>query len=138
MFITKDDLSTHLRGEITDILTRADDAIVEAAIDGAIAEARGYLGRYDVAEIFARQGSDRNALLLIFCKDIAVWHLINLSAAGINYDKREKRYNRAVEWLKGVRKGDVSPDLPMASGLDASSNPSLIIINSNPKRVEHF
>lgn len=137
MFITKDDLYTHLRAENAGLITRGDDALITAAIDGAIAEAAGYLGDYDTSAIFAANSNDRHALLLIFTKDIAVWHLINLCSNGTLYEVREKRYNRAVEWLKGVQKGVITPMLPKKI-TETGEPASLIHTTSNPKREQHF
>lgn len=136
MFLTEDELNTHLYGENIEVIVREDNTIVQSAIDGAIAEAKGYLSLYDTAAIFAATGSNRNALLLIFVKDIAVWHLINLSNPGIDSDLREKRYNSAVSWLKGVQRGDIQPDLPKAEVTD--EKPAAISFGSNPKRNNHF
>ena len=35
MFLTKEDLQSHLRNELQDLITRGDDTIIAAAIDGA-------------------------------------------------------------------------------------------------------
>lgn len=137
MFLTKEDLHTHLRAENAELITRGADTLITAAIDGAVAEAKGYLGDYDTGVVFAAVGELRHPLLLIFVKDIAVWHLINLSSNGTLYDVREKRYNRAVEWFKGVQKGDLTPDLPRK--IDELGTPSTLIhCTSNPKRTTHF
>ena len=136
MFLTKEDLQSHLRNELQDLITRGDDTIIAAAIDGAVAEAKGYLGRFDTERIFRAEGAERNDLLLIFIKDIATYHLINLTSPGIHYDRREKRYDRAVEWLKAVQRGDVSPDLPKTE--DAETQGGLVYYLSNPKRAQHF
>lgn len=133
MFINIKDLETHLRGEVIDLISRADQTIVEAAIDGAISEVKGYLSSYDTDMIFKAEGDKRHALMLIFTKDVAVWHFINLCSAANNYEKREGRYKRACEWLKGVQRGDISPDLPKIA--DA---PKLVLSSSNPKRTTHF
>ncbi len=122
-------------GEQVEAVDRGDDAITEASIDGAIAEAKGYLTDYDVVAIFAATGSNRNALLLIFVKDIAVWHFVNLGSPGINYEAREARYKSAIAWLKGVQKGNISPDLPESSNPDQIGS---VAFGSNPKRGQHF
>lgn len=136
MFLTINELNTHLYGENIDVITRDDETIVTAAIDGAVAEAKGYLGDYNTDSIFSASGTARNALLLIFVKDIAVWHLINLSNPGVDFDLREKRYDAAIAWLKGVQKGNVTPDLPR---IDISTdNPGIVTFGSNAKRENHF
>ena len=73
-FITPKELETHLYKENIEAISREDETILTAAIDAALQEAYGYLGAYDRKKIFEATGSQRNALLLIFVKDIAVWH----------------------------------------------------------------
>lgn len=136
-FITIEDLRTHYYDEHANIITRDDDTIITAAIDGAIQEAKGYLGAYDREAVFAKVAEERNALLLIFVKDIAVWHFINLSNAGTELSLRENRYNRAIDWLKSVQRGDVSPDLPKKEE-DGKPTGGNIIFGSNAKKNQHF
>jgi len=137
-FITATELKTHLYAEDIAMISRDDDTLLVAAIDGAVQEAKGYLSAFDRAAIFSATLAERNALLLIFVKDIAVWHFINLCNAGSELEVRKSRYDRAVDWLKAVQKGNVSPDLPIA--LDASGEDSgdLIKFGSNPQRNQHF
>lgn len=140
-FLTSYELTTHLYKENIDVISRLDDTIVQASIDAAIAEARGYLGAYDKDVIFAMQGDDRNALLLIFVKDIAVWHFVNLCNAGVDMQLRQDRYERAISWLKAVQKSEVKPDLPLANDVDNDGipdNAGEYIFGSNPKRNQHF
>lgn len=118
------------------MIARDDEALVMAAIDGAVQEARGYLADYDRDAIFSASGNMRNMLLLIFVKDIAVWHFINLCNAGTEMQLRQDRYERAVDWLKAVQSGKVSPDLPRAI-VDGKPTGG-IIHGSNPKRNQHF
>lgn len=133
MFTTKDELKTHMKIDSIDVITGADDTLVTSAIDGAISEAKGYLTAFDVATLFAATGSNRHALLLTFVKDMAVWHLMALSNYQADLELREKRYDRAIAWLKAVQKGDVVPDLPASAVA-----PSKVIYGSNPKREQHF
>jgi len=141
-FITIEELKTHLYGENVETISREDKAIPQAAIDSGIAEAKGYLSRYNVDKAFAATGKKRNALLLTFVKDIAVWHFINLGNVCIDMDLRQWRYERAIDWLKGVQKGDITADLPAKDaddGLPGSNNPlGDIAYGSNPKRVQHY
>lgn len=137
MFLSTEELKTHLYSENVNIISRDDDTILTAAVDGAVAEAKGYLAAYDRAEIFSSTGTARNALLLIFVKDIAVWHFINLCNAGTEIDLRRHRYDRAIDWLKSVQKGDVSPDLPTAQD-ETGSIAGIIKFGSNTKRNQHY
>ncbi len=88
--------------------------------------------------IFNAVGRDRNSLLLIFVKDIAVWHFIVLCNAGTDLEIREKRYDRAISWLKGVQKGDIQPDLPVTIEDDGDKATDTIRTGSNPKKTQHF
>ncbi|HHU96842.1 MAG: DUF1320 family protein [Bacteroidota bacterium] len=137
-FLTKNELKTHLYEENVDVISRNDETILTAAIDAAVQEAKGYLGDYDVNSVFGATSGDRNALLLVFVKDIAVWHFLNLCNAGTDLRLRQDRYERAIDWLKAVQKGNVTPDLPKA--VDESGTPTggIIIFGSNPKRNQHF
>lgn len=137
MYLTIEELRTHMREEYTKLVSRDDQTLVTSAIDGAIAEARSYLSDYDTNYIFSCVEDDRNALLLIFVKDIAVYHFINLCGAGSFYERREKRYDGAIAWLKGVQKGIIIPDLPKLTNQDGAK-PSPIHLSSNIKRGNHF
>lgn len=141
-FITPKELETHLYKESIDTISREDDTILTAAIDAAIEEAYGYLGNYDRKAIFDSTGSQRNALLLIFVKDLAVWHFVNLCNAGCDLELREKRYDRAISWLRQVQKGDTTTHLPIIDeDEDGDGKPDTageFIYGSNPKRNQHF
>lgn len=113
MFLTQNELTTHLRQEDIAAITRDDPVIAASAIDSAISEAKGYLERYDTDTVFAQTGNNRHQLLLMFVKDIATWHLINIVAPNVNMTARKDRYNRAIEWLKDVQRSRVKPDLPL-------------------------
>ena len=72
-------------------------------------------------------------------KDIAIWHLINLCNAGTELKFRQDRYERAIDWLKAVQRGDVSPDLPDREAEQEKDTPiGPIAYGSNPKRNQHF
>jgi len=135
-FLTTSELKTHLYAENVAIINRSDDTITQAAIDAAIAEAKSYLGAYDVDTVFARTGLSRNALLLLFVKDMAAWHFLVLCNAGSELKLRQDRYERAIGWLKAVQKGDLSADLPLAT--EDGEEIGIITYGSNDKRENHF
>ena len=133
-FLTTEELGSHLYLENIEVITRGDDTLTLAAIDTAIQEAKGYLGSFDKEAIFAAVDEARNALLLTFLKDIAAWHLINLCNAGSDMKLRQDRYERAINLLKEVQKGNVTPDLPVVEGEVVGT----ITFGSNEKRNQHF
>lgn len=138
MYLTVEELYTHLHDETVNVISRKTEAIPLAAIDAAIAEAKSYLHDYDAGVIFKARGNNRNPLLLMFVKDIAVWHFVNLGNACIDMDLREKRYDSAISWLRLVQKGDLSPDLPEKTYGEGNETIGKIISGSNPKRTQHF
>lgn len=138
MWVTKEDLATHLRNEQIAAIARDDETIVEAAIDGAVAEAKGYLEAFDRDTIFTTEGADRNQLLLIFVKDIAVYHLIILSNVNTGYEMRKQRYERAIKWLESVQGGQVTPDLPIKKDESGNAVGTRVKFGGNTKREQHF
>lgn len=138
MFLDVSELSSHVRSESLASIIRDDEAIAQAAIDGAISEAKGYLSRFDTAIIFGATTDDRHQLLVIFLKDIAVWHLVNICNPNIDLKLRKDRYDRAIKWLEGVQKGDIVPDLPLAVDEEGVTTGDIIMYGSNAKRTNHF
>ncbi|WP_018359343.1 phage protein Gp36 family protein [Porphyromonas levii] len=138
-YLTPSELNTHLYNEQLKVIARDDDTIVLSAIDAAISEAKGYLSRYDKERIFSAEGSDRNAILLAFIKDMAVFHFIKLNNYAADLEFRTFLYQRAVDWLKSVQKGSVVPDLPTLDE-DGDGNPDNgeFLWGSNPKRTQHY
>lgn len=137
-FITREDYPSSIRSEFIDRVIREDENILEVVENQTICEMKGYLSaRYDCNKAFEAVGSDRHNLLLMFAKDIAIYHLCSIRE-GLMTQTRIDRYERAIEWLKGVQKGDVTIeglDRVEEAARDASSE---FQMKSNPKRVNHF
>lgn len=138
MFITKEEIKTHLYDYQIDQITDDDDTIVASAIDTAVAEVKSYLAnRYDVATIFAQTGTDRSALIVEHVKVCAVYHLLLLSNVDAIYERYEKAYDRTIEFLKKVADGLLSPDLPYLQ-TDTGTPVGTIQLKSNPKFTHSF
>ncbi|MEZ2337681.1 hypothetical protein AB6735_18690 [Mucilaginibacter sp. RCC_168] len=117
-FLEKSDLRSKIREYQLNSITDNDDTIVEMAIEAGIEEASSLLTRndkkewddgrphYDVEAIFNASGTDRNGLMLANTKSIVMWHLIDLCNTGLDYEKAESRYDRAVEYLEKLAAGD--------------------------------
>lgn len=137
-FITKWDYVSSIREEFLDKIVREDENILEIVENQTIAEMKGYLsGRYDCDKAFGASGNNRHDLLLMFAKDIAIYHLCSIRE-GLMTQTRIDRYNRAVEWLRGVQKGDITVE-----GLDrlddeTGTSASEFQMRSDPKRINHF
>lgn len=140
MFLNADEVYTHLYEETISSISGNDERLLLAAITGAISEAKGYLNAYDRDAIFNKAGEERDALLLIWVKDMAVWHYINIARPSVDIDLRERRYNAAIAWFKGVQKGEIVPDLPrlVDETTDEEINASGFRFGSNQKRGNYI
>lgn len=138
MFLTNEEMKTHLYAENISVIQRNDETILTAAIQGAIIEAKGYLKAYDLEKVFGAAADQRNPLLLIWVKDIATWHFLVLCNAGHELNLRRERYNQAIAWFRGVQKGDIDPDLPVKEDENGNSGAGIIKSGSNPTREQHF
>lgn len=141
-FLTPTELDTHLYGEVRTEIHRGQESILQAAIDAAIEEVKSYLSAYDTVAAFAATGSNRNALLLLYTKDIAVWHYIQLANPNVEMELRQLRYENAIAWLSKVQKGQATPSLPyptppVDTNGDGHSD-GYIKWGSNLKRINNF
>ncbi len=115
-FIDISDYDASIHRDILDALLRKDTAaydpqIIEICEDRAVAEMRSYLNKtYDCNAIFAARSSERHALILMFAIDIAVFHIFCQHNPYKIANIRQDRYDRAIEWLKGVMNGDITID----------------------------
>ena len=115
-FINTSDYDATIHREILDSLLRKesttyDPQIIEICEDRAIAEMKGYLNKaYDCEKIFSAEVGDRNPLILMFAIDITVYHIFCQHNPYKIAKIRQDRYERAIEWLKGVMKGDITID----------------------------
>ena len=140
MYLNVDEIYTHLYEESIEAISGNDERLLLAAISGAIVESKGYLHAFDREAIFSKVGEERDPLLLIWLKDIAVWHYINIARPAIDFDVRERRYDAAIAWLKGVQKGDIVPDFPRPVDpvTETEENTTGIKFSSNTKRGNYI
>ena len=142
-FIQLEDYDATIHREILDSLTRNDSAtqdrqIIEICEDRAIAEMKGYLNKnYDVEAIFSATGPDRNQLILMMAIDIAVYHIFCQHNPYKMSEIRKTRYDRAIEWLKGVMRGDITiADAPRLPAEEAASNSPWQIVSDKVRPTE--
>lgn len=140
-YITKTDYESSIHAEILDAVTRQDDSILDIIANQAMEEVAGYLNaRYDTNAIFAEEGEGRHALVLMFTKDVVLYHLHSIHNPARFPAIREDRYTRAIDWLKAVQKGEINPvGLPLRANEDGSEGAeNTFQLSSNTKRQNHF
>ncbi|MFS1522130.1 phage protein Gp36 family protein [Flavobacterium covae] len=113
-FILEEDYSVLIRNEIKDILLENySPQKLSIAQDMAISQIKNYLsGKFDVATIFKAQGMDRNPHLVMVVIDCTLYHLYTSINPKKITEIRSQRYQDAIDWLKEVAKGEITPDLP--------------------------
>ena len=145
-FIHPKDYDATIRKELLESITRLDAPVLEMSEDVAVLEMMPYLSAYDVDVIFAPYvigtPDTRNMLVLMYAKDITIYHAsVALFGSKIN-TLRQTRYDRAIEWCKEVAKGTITPHgLPLKPiDLNATTTPvnNSIIIGGNPKQNNYY
>lgn len=131
------DFNTHLYTEIINTISRDSDAVLETAIQASENEAKGYLGQYDIEELFNRTGANRDPVLLMYLKDMAVWHFIVVANPSVDIEYRRDRYKDAKDWLIRIQAGKVTP-VGWNYANNATEPVSEIQVTSSPKRETHF
>lgn len=135
--LVKDDLKTHIYPEITALITRSDDAIINKAIANAEGEARSYLNRFNVQAMFVESFNNEHLKGLV--KDIACWHLIKLANPNVNLELFRTAYEDAIKFLDKVSRGYADPEWPLKDDPNTAFDESgHISWSSNTKRKNHY
>lgn len=120
MYLQIEDLKNNIYNYQVEQITQGDESIVLQALDTAEQEVKSYFyinqkkefldGRkiYDVDKTFSAKGNDRNALLVSLGLSVAKWYIVDLCNADIIYQHAKERYDRAIEYLQKINKGEVS------------------------------
>lgn len=136
-FINPTDYDATVHREIVDALTRGDDATLDICEERAISEMKSYLaGRYDIETLFDAREAERHPLVLMMCLDIAVYHIYTVGNPLKLSQMRKDRYDRAVEWMKAIKRGNADINgAPLLAGEERSRD---FLHHSNPKRCHRF
>lgn len=145
MYLNADDLDTHIRPEIRDIIVREDAELVQLAIAAGISEAKSYLVRFDLVALFGTYIDNQDDVpptiddknLNSKVKDLICWQLIKLSSPNIDLSLFRTNYEDAIKWFNEIKKSQIAPDGWLYKTDDpATPFPEGNIINmiSNPKR----
>lgn len=114
-FLQPTDYNKQIRESVLNVLTHNNNDTLHDAELAAQEEMESYLRvRYDVGKIFSldQQVSDRKKIIVMYLIDVTLYHLhSNLTPDNVP-EIRYLRYNRAIEWLKKVAEGKLTPDLP--------------------------
>lgn len=134
-FISKAEFTSHMYEENLNAISRDDDTKISSALSAAIEEATGYMSRFDHQALFAATGDERDPILMMYVKDIAKWHFINICNASVDLELAGDRYKKAIAWFDKVQSGKVVPRWPVAVDETSASN---FHIRSNVKRGNYY
>jgi hypothetical protein len=142
--ITQADLATNIYEEVVNEITRSDNTITDRAIATAIQEAKMYLFRYDLLQLFGTDDTEAtisDEYLNSLVKDIACWHLLRLSNVSVDYAVFRTAYEDAIASLKSIMGGQAQPQgwpyAEVAISEDVSDGDN-VSWNSNPKRNNYY
>lgn len=121
-FITEEDYTVLIRDEIKDILLENySETKLRTAENMGIAQVKKRLaGRYNISKIFSQIGDDRDSYIVMITLDCALYHLYTATVPNKIPTIRAERYQDALDWLKGVARGEETTDLPLIE--DESGN----------------
>ena len=93
---------------------------------------KSYLcSRYDTETVFNQTGEERNKTLVMYCKDIALYHFYSISTMMPIPEVRVNRYHKAIKWLEQVSEQKINPVGLPENGF------SFVKGGGNEKRVNH-
>jgi phage gp36-like protein len=147
-FLVKADFKTHLYAEVIDNITRADDTVMDVAIKAAVAEAKMYLSRFDLAALFGTANTEPTVEAIYLdhlknmVKDIAAWQLVKLANPNVDLKLFRTLYEDAIKLLEKIMNGQAvpqgwpyKPDDPLTEDYNENAT---VQYSSNLKRTQHF
>ena len=134
MYVTKTDLELSIEQALLETLDfSSDDSVITTACNQAAGQLRSYLAtKYDIDTELAKT-TDRDEMLLMIAKDLAIYHIWTYVDPTSIPGARRDRYNAAIDYLKGAQKGTVTINITSAS---VAYSP--IAGGSNTKRTNYY
>ena len=113
MFLVKEDFYSQVRQLRFEQMTEDLAPVYNAAITEAVAVVSNYLFyQFDTTTIFQQTGSNRNTLVLVWCKNVAIYILHNRLPNAMIPPVVDKNYDDTLKMLKDISTGKITPDLP--------------------------
>ncbi len=130
-FVEKAEFKTIIQLSTLDHLTGSDDSIVSEMVAEAVAEMKCYLAsRYETVTIFSAVAEERNKTIVMYLKDMVLYHICSRKHAMVMPIIRAKRYEAALAWLKAVQAQEINP-------VNLNQTIAIVKNGSNNKRNNH-
>lgn len=125
-FLAKADFYSVIRQLRIEQMSDNSDTIIEQAISEAVALVKSYLfAIYNTETIFSKTGNERDTLLMLHCKNIAVYLLHKRLPNVMMPEHVKDDYSETLRQLEQVAKGNIDFDLPRKSELDPNGDGTL-------------
>lgn len=96
-----------------DVFQQFEPEVRQRAENDAQEEIAGYLrGSYNVEQVFAQTGNQRNPKITSLMVDIVLYNLATWLPGKMGLDIRIERYEKAIDLLDKAAKGKILLDLP--------------------------
>lgn len=133
-FITEDDYTTLITPEDLEVIQQATEQNRLNAETAAIEYFSGYIrSRYNVDELFAKVGNERDKNLLLFLIDEILYTLHSNLPGNLMPQIREDRKEKADKWLLDIQKGLFQPNWPTWDSETETDQGNPIKFGSNKK-----
>ena len=109
-FLTYNELVTEAPKSFLDIVTGTEPEVVDEIILDQMDLIKTNLGSYyDMDEVFAKEGAERNRTVLSYLKDLVFYKLLKRRKPGV---LDNSGYDEAMKWLEDISSGKRKADLP--------------------------
>jgi len=135
MYLIKSDLQLSIEQALLEALDFSQDAsVITTACNQAVGQLRSYLStKYDIDTELGKTAANRNEMLLMIAKDLAIYHIWTYVDPTSIPGARRDRYTAAIDYLKGAQLGTVVINITAAV-----TTYSPITGGSNNKRSNHY
>ena len=136
MFLEPEDLTSLIDQEKIDAISDGDTEKLPNDITTAIADAKLYLSRFDVDDLFGKTGGDRDPILLQWVKDITLWYFMRKANGGIDWESAQQCYNDTIKALVRLQ-GSTTVPSGWKLATVASPTQGYTMNSAAPKRPMH-
>lgn len=128
-FLAIEEFTTIINHDLLNTLIEYNTDILDEIINTSVEEMKSYLFPiYETENLFSEE-AERNKILMMYCKDICVYHVYSRFGFRKIPAIREVRYKAAIKWLEDVKVQKIVPE-----GLTTYEK-NVIKTGSNEKRI---
>lgn len=113
MFLLKEDFYSQIRQLRFEQMTEDSTLVIQQATNEAVAIVKSYLFTlYDTDTVFAQTGTDRDTLVMAWCKNVAIFILHKRLPQAMIPPNVQVSYEDTLRMLEKIATGKIAADLP--------------------------